>query len=695
MRALEVQPAPPGSRPWIRSHTAGPGGGLRQYPQPQDPHRGPAQVDQPRHRDLSLGSRYDETGETDCTGIPVDYLLDNVIGLQDTASDVMFFAADGWGFKDTWTLDEIRAFYGDDASRFILSWNEDGEDLTPEPDGDGPIQMVRPAYDSADSNMSSWLKWVREVQVLPLGEDPGVDVTQVPTDRIIFCGAIDAGNVPNEWFFAEGYTGSGFETYISIANPNSWETRVISTTSSRGPSHAADAGRPARSRITVNPVDTIGEGKAFSTRVEGYHGDSIVVERAMYWNGQTGGHCASGVSAPANTWYLAEGCTAGTFETWVLLENPGTEDATVDVTYMKNDGELPGTPIEVPAQSRKTLNIATDGAGGLVDVSTMLESDQPIIVERAVYWDNKRGGTCEFGVNSPYHTWFMAEGATAGGFTTYILVQNPNANAISVDLSFMTSVGLQTPPEWQDVEIPAKTRRSFNVGEYVTDFDVSTRVTSEPGMFTGFIAERAMYWNGMASGHDAHGLTSAKFRSYLAEGCTAGGFETWVLLQNPGPSDATVYITYQTEDGAIERAPMFLEAGKRTSINVGPEIGETNNVSTLVYSSAANRGGAVRVLERHDRRDVFNGILSLVRIPGLLISSHTIGGARPRAPLIACPLPAGVSIRAGCSTPDPCAAHDATASGLEQRSRPASRRCAGGPGAWRPSGSAGPPPPRR
>ena len=180
----------------------------------------------------------------------------------------------------------------------------------------------------------------------------------------------------------------------------------------------------------------------------------------------------------------------------------------------------------------------------------------------------------------------MAEGATAGGFTTYILVQNPHDNAISVDLAFMTSTGLQEPAAWQDVEIPAKTRRSFNVGQYVTDFDVSTRVTSEPGMFTGFIAERAMYWNGMASGHDAHGLTSAKFRSYLAEGCTAGGFETWVLLQNPGPSDATVYITYQTEDGAIERDPLFLEAGKRTSINVGPEIGETNNVSTLVYSSA-------------------------------------------------------------------------------------------------------------
>lgn len=31
------------------------------------------------------------------------------------------------------------------------------------------------------------------------------------------------------------------------------------------------------------------------------------------------GTCASAVSSPANTWYLAEGCTASGFETWVLV----------------------------------------------------------------------------------------------------------------------------------------------------------------------------------------------------------------------------------------------------------------------------------------------------------------------------------------------------------------------------------------
>ncbi|MEW6555151.1 MAG: DUF5719 family protein [Actinomycetota bacterium] len=585
VRALEVQPVPPGIP--ALDYEAIPPGEIVVYGNIRN--RKTVTVDQLKSiKPVAATYAWEDssggTGETVCTGIPVDYLLDEVIGLQDSATDVMFFAADGWGFKDTWTLDEIRGAYGDDGLKFMLGWNKDGTDLGPEPDDDGPLQLIKPAYEANPYTLSRWLKWVREVHVLPLGDDPGVDETVVPTDRIIVCGDIDAGNVPNEWFFAEGYTGAGFETYISIANPNSWQTRVIVDYFIEGETPQQEIlDVPARSRTTVNPVNTIGTGKAFSTRVEGYHGDSIVVERAMYWNGMGGGHCASGVNAPSNTWYLAEGCTSGTFETYLLLENPGDVAANVDVTYMKGDGDLPGTPVEVPARSRKTINLAADGAGGLVEVSTMLESDQPIIAERAIYWDNKRGGTCEFGVNAPSDTWYLAEGATSSPYTTYILVQNPNPTDVTVDLSFMTSTGLQEPPEWQDIPIAGGTRRSFNLVEHVSDFNVSTRVASEGG---GVIAERAMYWNGMASGHVAHGQLSPKFRSYLAEGCTTGGFETWVLLQNPGPSDAVVYITYQTENGAIERAPLPVPAGVRTNVNVGLDVGETTDVSTLVRSSA-------------------------------------------------------------------------------------------------------------
>ena len=41
----------------------------------------------------------------------------------------------------------------------------------------------------------------------------------------------------------------------------------------------------------------------------------------MYGNNRTWGHDSIGVTSPASTWYLAEGCTAGGTETWVLIQN--------------------------------------------------------------------------------------------------------------------------------------------------------------------------------------------------------------------------------------------------------------------------------------------------------------------------------------------------------------------------------------
>ena len=53
-----------------------------------------------------------------------------------------------------------------------------------------------------------------------------------------------------------------------------------------------------------------------------------------------------------------------------------------------------------------------------------------------MYRDNRREGSCSIGANTPATDYFLAEGTTAWGFTTYLLVQNPNpvANNVRVEL---------------------------------------------------------------------------------------------------------------------------------------------------------------------------------------------------------------------------------------------------------------------
>ncbi len=167
----------------------------------------------------------------------------------------------------------------------------DGADLGPEPDGNGPIYLIKPleTADPTETNNKYWMKSVRSVRVNTT-TDLGPDPAKIPTDRIIVYGLADAGNVPNEWFLAEGCTGYGFEEWILIENPNPWATHVIVDYMIEGSTTPVtlEYDVPAESRFSINVADQAGVGadKNVSARVEGYHGDSIVVERAMYWGGR-------------------------------------------------------------------------------------------------------------------------------------------------------------------------------------------------------------------------------------------------------------------------------------------------------------------------------------------------------------------------------------------------------------------------
>ena len=517
--------------------------------------------------------RYGVTGYEKCEGIPLGYFVDSVAGTLPGATSIDVIASDN--YQKNFTLDDIRGTPG--GLPWLLAWNAGGP-LGPEPDS-GPIMSIKPQTTSMEGNKEFWIRNVRVVQVQPVGSAPPPDPASVPSDRIIVCGDSSPRNVPNFWYLAEGYTGGGFEEYICVANPNSWKTRVIMTYMIEGQDNQTQEFEVApRSRYTVKVNDVVGDGKNVSAKVEGYHGDSITVERAMYWNGRKGGSCAAAVSALDRNWYLAEGCTANGFETWVLLQNPGDAAATATVTYMNKKGPVAGPVVTLPPRSRKTINVA-DTLPSDVQVSTRVSADQPVIAERSVYWNNRTAGTCAVGLNRPGTEWYLPEGSTGGGFETWILVQNPGEATAKVSLTYMNEKGPQAGPI---LTLPAHSRASVNVASTLpNDWQVSTSMTSDKPV----VAERAVYWNGRIGGHDETALDSPKFRSFLAEGSTGGGFETWLLIQNPGPSDATVYITYLTSTGAKERAPLALAAGKRVSINEADDVGADWQVSADISST--------------------------------------------------------------------------------------------------------------
>ncbi len=207
------------------------------------------------------------------------------------------------------------------------------------------------------------------------------------------------------------------------------------------------------------------------------------------------------------SWYLAEGCTEGEFETWVLVQNPNNDPVPVTLTYMTNQGVAASESHTMAPNSRKSWLVNSKVKAW--DVSTMVTSTSGawIIAERAVY--GKRGGVFvwghdSIGVTTPAKTWYLAEGCTEGEFETWVLVQNPNDKPVKVTLTFMTNKGVAGTKE---LDLGARSRRSWRVNDSVVAWDVSTMVTApEP-----VIAERAVYGKRggvFVWGHDSIGVVN-------------------------------------------------------------------------------------------------------------------------------------------------------------------------------------------
>jgi len=350
------------------------------------------------------------------------------------------------------------------------------------------------------------------------------------------------------WYLAEGTTAWGFSAYITIENPNATAvtadvTYMTNTGSTAGPS----VNLPPQSQTTVDPNLTV-PNQDFSTRVSCREGRTIAVDRTMTWTGPGAAspeaHNSIGVTSPDTAWYLPEGSSEWGFECWLLIQNPNPVEATCQVTYMIEGAPAQTLEKKVPANSRRTYNMDTDI--GKHDSSIRVTSDYPVIPERAMYRNNRREGHDSIGTIRTATDYYLAEGATAWGFTNYVLVQNPQDTPTDVTITYMTPVGPVPQPTFT---MPPTSRRTIRVDDIpaVSNTDLSTQVHgSQP-----IIAERAMYWdNGTGEAcHDSIGMPFAHTAFYLPDGQTSEGRETWTLIQNPNPTPVAVEVSYLTPSG--------------------------------------------------------------------------------------------------------------------------------------------------
>jgi P pilus assembly chaperone PapD len=411
-----------------------------------------------------------------------------------------------------------------------------------------------------------------------------------PTTPVLSNLAIDLNALPTTWYFAEGYTGTGFDEWITIQNPNANPSNVTVTYFTPGgvPTFT-NHNVPANSRYTIYVNSDLGADLENSFSV--WSDEQVIVERPMYFrysglggHDWRGGHDAMGSTQLSRKWYFAEGYTGTDFEEWLTIQNPNATWATVDVIYYVNGGQPRQRQHLVAPTSRYTISVNQD-AGADIEVSTAISADQPILVERPMYFayqGSMDGGHIVMG--SPYlaQDWYLAEGATFDPFTEYITIQNPNPAAATVAVAYYTPGGV---PITRNHNIPAGSRYTINAG---ADSGVASDLSAYLHANLPILVERPMYFNmlygGLPGGHCAMGVNSPSTQWYFGEGYTGPGFDEWLTVQNPGPVPANLTVTYYVQGAAPITRNHAVAPTSRFTIPVNVDAGTDLQLSAYVLS---------------------------------------------------------------------------------------------------------------
>lgn len=393
---------------------------------------------------------------------------------------------------------------------------------------------------------------------------------------------------------------AGVSDYIQIFNPHAvaLTARVVYT---RPDGTGATHNHPvaARTRLTLNPYsqpDVGGQGPLSIAVQSTTQGAPLVVEHVQYSGASDAAGASTRASAPAATWYFAEGAANSYFDEYLTVYNPTNEPVIVTVTLYPEGGGVPQNytyPIDTgPGRLRIHVNALQPFMTHGTKVTARRQWDSlgsPIAVEREMVWAyrDRREASRSSGSPTVSNTWSFAEGAK-GIYSTYLLLMNPSPSGATVNVSWVaepaavyTESIYVAPLSRLTVEPPAIVPNVFGIH------------VSSPN--TAIVAERSVYageeWE---MGHSEVGAPTRALRWLFAEGAT-GYFDAMFMLVNPSSTPANVTLTYRKENGSVVTQNVTVQAWSRQTVSVDTVPGMD---STIFATDLQVTNGVPIVAER-------------------------------------------------------------------------------------------------
>ncbi len=307
------------------------------------------------------------------------------------------------------------------------------------------------------------------------------------------------------WYLAEGYTGLTFGESVALLNPGARTARVaLELLAFGGRNKTVTVSVGAHSHAVVD-VRRLLPGRSLS--VVARSTVPVVVERTLTFG--TGGYgltARAGINVAAASWVFAEGTTTNRFQTFLTVLNPNDGRTRVTAMFFGKSGRMLGQRSMMMApRSRGTLLVnKVLQASGLASV---VMADRPVVVERPEYFGSPNAariaGSDVFGRNGAAPQWSFPAGNTAPGQSEFLLLFNPTAGRIAIDVTLYGSEG---PPRTQRVYVPARVRSTLDVHALFPRATRNHGVTLRAVGGTGFVAEQTLFATNHSTLQSTQGL---------------------------------------------------------------------------------------------------------------------------------------------------------------------------------------------
>ncbi len=274
------------------------------------------------------------------------------------------------------------------------------------------------------------------------------------------------------------------------------------------------------------------------------------------------------------TYRVAEGAIGPSLTSYLLVLNPNSESASVDVGFQPETGRAVGTTLKIPGHTRATVPLAAaasllarargPAAAATTGLGTTVTSAHglPLVVEEVTYVDGGAPFTAGARVavsGTESATWYFAEGSqkrvdrgsgVVEVFETYLLLANDASTSATVAVRF-----LPEPPRaafTEEFSVPPRARRTIPIASHVPALSgrsFGMVVTSDVPIgatWAQYLGPSAS----IAAAHASPGVPAPSATWLFAEGSTRSGFETFFAVANPNPTPATVTLTYHLGEGA-------------------------------------------------------------------------------------------------------------------------------------------------